>query len=105
MPITTNLLRQFADLPTPIELTRIGALLEQRGLAARRQRDSKLLPYLPTISACLKRNLSLEKTCKFLAIAHGVNVNRSSLLRFIRKNPMLTNSFGEIAPDANTIFF
>lgn len=103
--INTKPLRQFAALPTPGELTRISELLNDRGFASLRQRDSKLLPFLPTISTCLKRGLSLEKTCKFLEIAHRVKVHRSSLSRFILKNPMLTTSLDEISQNTDTIFY
>lgn len=83
---------KFVDLPSPAALQTIDEQLTKRALARRRQRVSKLTPYLQSIKHCIDRGYSLQRTCLFLESAHGLAANRSTLFRFMSAHPLLLQS-------------
>jgi len=59
----------------------------------KRSQRSKLEPYIPTISLCLRNtNASLQMVCNLLLHHHKLRVNKSTLSRFVKGHPALTDS-------------
>ena len=75
--------------PTQAEFESIEATLAKRKRARRGNRVSRLSKYIPTICRCFRAGHSLQSTCDLLFLAHQVRVNKTTLMRFSRANPLL----------------
>lgn len=65
---------------------------EQAGILRKRRRISRLEPLSTVISTYLRHTpASLEMLCQLLDRKHGLRVHKSTLLRFIRARPILSN--------------
>ena len=80
---------KHVPLPSPAELEAGEAALARRRGANRKKRVSKLRPYLEDLAYCCQKGRSLDGICAHLMYHHKLSVAPSTVLRFLRVNPLL----------------
>lgn len=79
----------FVPCPSNAQVAKFDECNRRRKFAARPNRRSKLLPYLASISLCVRQQRSAQGIANFLEHFHQVQVNRSTVTRFLAKHPLL----------------
>lgn len=97
---------RFVSKPAPDALSKFERLQTRRRFARRPNRKSKLAPYLESIRHCLERSMSLQATSDFLEYFHQMQAKRSTIKRFIERNPILRHglSGAQVTSAINTPF-
>lgn len=80
----------FFSRPTDEAVAQFDRRARARKYARRPNRHSKLLPFLESIALCLEQGRSYQGISDFLGAMHGHKTDRSTVLRFVRKHPMLS---------------
>jgi hypothetical protein len=89
MPASKSLIT-FVSRPTCEEVELFDRRARARKFAKRPGRRSRLLPFLESIALCLEQGRSYQGISDFLEAIHGHKTDRSTVLRFVRKNPLLS---------------
>lgn len=80
---------KFVKLPDLDVLQNIDAELDKRARANITPRPSKLTTHIPTIQWCLSQGKSYQRAADIMLKAHGMEVHRSTIKRFVDENPLL----------------
>lgn len=83
---------KHVPLPSPAELEAGEAALARRRGANRKKRVSKLRPYLEDLAYCCQKGRSLDGICAHLMYHHKLSVAPSTVMHFLRANPLLRMS-------------
>jgi hypothetical protein len=79
----------YLPLPNEGEFAIALAAVKGRERARRKPRVSKLMPHTLRISAWLSTGHSYQRICDLILQLSQLKVHRSTLMRFIRANPLL----------------
>lgn len=102
----TNLLTGYFFVPPSVSevLAQQDELKAKSAALSPANRRSKLERATPTITVFLREtSISLEKICDALSTRHQLQVNKSTLSRFIRSHPILSAIRQSRKSAANTV--